>query len=169
MRRIMFRAICGVVFVGLLAAVVARNNGRARLIPVLQAQTESEAQAMTRSGGQFPKRLHCNNGTIHGKFAARTEGSIVGVGPFAAVGVMTFDYSGNLTNAATTSTNGNIVSGMTTGTYSVSEDCTGQINVPSVSGPPLTFNLVVADRGDEISFIATRAPAVLSGVGKRID
>jgi hypothetical protein len=43
------------------------------------------------------------------------------------------------------------------------------MSFPSISGPPLTFNFVIADRGNEIYLIATRAPAVLSGVGKRID
>jgi hypothetical protein len=168
----MIRAICGLVFVGLLAAGITLTKSGAGLTAVLHAETESEPPATARSGDPFPRRLHCTNGTIQGRFAARTEGSLVGIGPFAAVGVMTFDGFGNLTNAATTSTNGNIVSGVATGTYSVNDDCTGQIAVPSVSnpsGPPLTFNLAIADRGDEIYFIATRAPAVLSGVGKRID
>ena len=97
------------------------------------------------------------------------DGALVGIGPFAAVGLRTFDGAGNLTNDATTSTNGNIFSGVTAGTYSVNDGCTGQMSFPSVSGPPLTFNLVIADRGDEIYFIATRAPAVLNGVSKRVD
>ena len=169
MRRITIGSICGVVFVGLLAMGIAPNKGGAGFTAVLQAQTESDVRATAQSDELYAKALRCRNGTIEGRYATRTEGSIVGVGPFAGVGVMTFDGSGNLTNAATTSTNGNIVSGVTTGTYSVDDDCTGQMAFTSVSGPPLTFNLVITDRGDEIHFIATRAPAVLSGVGKRID
>jgi hypothetical protein len=150
-------------FVSLLAAGIATTH---------QAQTEDQMQAAARGGdhlAQAKKRLRCADDTIQGRYAMRTEGSLVGVGPFAGVSLITFDGSGNLTNAATTSTNGNILTGVTGGTYSVNEDCTGQMSFTSVSGPPLTFNFVIADRGDEFYIIATRAPAVLSGVGKRID
>jgi hypothetical protein len=160
---------CGVVFMSLLAAAITPAKSGAGAAPVLKARTEDELRATASHSNHFSRRLHCNNGTIHGRYAIKTDGALVGLGPFSAVGVITFDFSGTLTNASTTSTNGNIVSGVTAGTYSINDDCTGQMNFPSVAGPPLSFNVVVADRGDEIYFIATRAPAVLSGVGKRID
>jgi hypothetical protein len=172
MRQIKTRVICGVVLMGLLAAGIASTHKGAGLTAVLRAQTVSEAQAEEPSGDYVvhgKKNLRCNDDTIQGRYAVRIEGSLVGIGPFAAVGLFTFDGSGNLTNAATTSTNGNIITGVTAGTYTVNDDCTGQMSFPSISGPPLTFNFVIADRGNEIYLIATRAPAVLSGVGKRID
>ncbi len=169
MQRIIWRAVGGVMLASLLLGAIALTNHGAGLTTVLQAQTEIDAQAAELGGKQFPRRLHCTNGTIQGRYAVRTDGALVGVGPFAAVGIMTFDGAGSVTNAATTSTNGNIVSGTTTGTYSVNDDCSGQIAIPSVAGPPLTFNLIIADRGNEIALIATRAPAVLTGTGKRVD
>lgn len=127
-----------------------------------------------QSDGQDARFLHrriCSDGTLRGSYAARTEGSVVNAGPFAAVGIFTFESSGVVTNTATSSTNGVIQTGSVVGTYRLNDDCTGDMTIPSVNpnAPPLSFNLVVAGRGQEIYYIATRSPAVLTGVARRTD
>jgi hypothetical protein len=81
---------------------------------------------------------------------------------------MTFDGSGNLTNAVTTSANGVISSSVNSGTYSVNEDCTGEMTI-NIPAPPfqLNFDLVIADKGKEFYTIST-TPSVVTVGGKRV-
>jgi hypothetical protein len=81
---------------------------------------------------------------------------------------MTFDGFGNLTNAATVSTNGAISSNVNPGTYTLNSDCTGKMTI-MITAPPfqLNFDLVVADQGKEFYTIAT-IPSVVTVAGKRV-
>ena len=89
--------------------------------------------------------------------------------PFAMVGIQTLDGEGNLTDAATTSLNGVVMTNVNHGTYTVNEDCTGTYIV-NISVPPFQVNhhLVVVDKGNEFYLIASRG-AVLTFTAKRID
>ena len=162
----MITLICGLAFLALLGTTLAGNRITAKASRDPQAENEANVNRATHP---LQRRLYCTNGTIQGRFAMKSDGVIVGVGPFAAVGIITFDGFGSVTNAATTSTNGNISTGVGVSTYSVNDDCSGQMAISSVAGPPLTFNIAVADRGDEVQVVATRAPAVIAGVARRVD
>jgi hypothetical protein len=82
--------------------------------------------------------------------------------------MMTFDGYGHLSNDVTTSTNGAINSSVNPGTYTVDADCTGSMTI-TIPAPPfqLTFNLVIADSGEEFNLIAT-TPSVVTVGGKRL-
>lgn len=145
---------------GLLAAVGLTGS------PGLQATGRGQDGSETSRAGD------CSERTIRGRYAIKTDGWLVlsvGLRSFAGVGVVTFDGQGHMVNAATTSTHGVIASGVTAGTYSVNEDCTGTMAFPSVSnGQPLTFDIVIASK-ETIVFVATTAPASLTGSGSRMD
>ena len=78
--------------------------------------------------------------------------------PFSSVGQYTFDGQGNFTrvdynvsngipaNKASTPVNGSGFRTGQTGTYSIDEDCTGQI-VVSVNGAMITLQVIVGDFG----------------------
>lgn len=67
----------------------------------------------------------CSNATLNGSYGLHATGTIIGVGPFAAVGVFTFDGRGNLSATLTQKVNGNASPPITiTGTYTVAPNCT---------------------------------------------
>ena len=65
-----------------------------------------------------------------GRYGYTSSGSIVTppVGPFTAVGHVTFTESGTFTGAQTTSVAGNLVDETIQGTFTVNPDCTGSMN-----------------------------------------
>jgi hypothetical protein len=75
-------------------------------------------------GMQAEDRAVCSNATLHGSYGLHAEGTVIGVGDFAAVGRFTFDGKGNLTAKLFVRVNGNNIEPPPfTGTYSVSPDC----------------------------------------------
>jgi len=73
---------------------------------------------------QAEDRAVCSNATLHGSYGLHAEGTVIGVGDFAAVGRFTFDGKGNLTAKLFVRVNGNNIEPPPfTGTYSVSPDC----------------------------------------------
>ena len=68
----------------------------------------------------------CSNASIKGAYGLSCEGTVVGVGPLAVIGVFTADGKGNGSEVETISFNGVITTGATfTVTYTVNADCTG--------------------------------------------
>ena len=58
----------------------------------------------------------CSNATLHGSYALDARGTIINVGPFAAVGVFTFG-NGNLSATLAQKVNGNVVPITVAATY----------------------------------------------------
>ena len=72
----------------------------------------------------------CSTETVAGNWAFTDTGTVVGIGPRAAVGIFTLDTEGNLQNGlATSSLNGSVAGETFSGTYTVNSNCTGTINV----------------------------------------
>lgn len=77
----------------------------------------------------------CSLARAAGTWGFTDNGTVVGVGPRIAVGVLTLDSAGNLVNGAgTSSLNGSIANETFSGTYTVNPDCTGTISVTIYSG-----------------------------------
>ena len=163
--------VCGVIFISLLVVGNSTTSNQAGLSRTVQAQEETRT---AERQSPFPRRFNCNNGTLMGGYATRGDGFAPGgpppapLVPFATVSLMTFDGSGRLNNAVTTSLNGVISSNVNPGTYSLNDDCTGKMTI-MIPAPPfqLNFDLVVADQGNEFYTIAT-TPAVVTVAGKRV-
>jgi hypothetical protein len=60
-----------------------------------------------------------------GTYGVSDSGTVVGIGPRAAVGTLTLDAAGNLNGEVTASLNGTILAGTLSGTYEVQADCIG--------------------------------------------
>ena len=103
------------------------------------------------------------NATLHGTYMIHTSGTIVGVGPIASNGTLTFDGKGNVVNVFSASINGTIYRAVTwSGTYTVKPDCTG---TSIVNGGHADF--VVMPDGSMYSAIATDPGFVFTGEAVR--
>lgn len=105
------------------------------------------------------------NATLRGTYLVAGSGTIVGLGPISAVGLVSFDGHGNSTATYTASVNGTINKGVTvTGTYTVNPDCTATHSESDGSN----YNYVVAPDGNTVTWIETDPGTVLSGTEVRL-
>jgi hypothetical protein len=109
----------------------------------------------------------CSDASLKGSFGVTSTGTIVGVGPLAAVGVVTFDGEGNHTGFDDISINGTISRGTFSGTYKVNPDCTGSDIENFEGGPTIQRNFVIVDNGREIRFIVTNPGNAVTAVAKK--
>lgn len=93
----------------------------------------------------------CTLATVAGTYGLTTTGSIPGIGPVAAVGVVTLDKSGNISGSQTRSLNGAVADETFTGTFIVNPDCSGtevvQVFENGVLARTSTLNLVFDNNG----------------------
>lgn len=168
-RRIVIGSVCGALFVSLFFGLLSTGTPIG-LTRAVRAQEEIPSPLSSRSTTGFK----CRNETLEGRYATRGDGVIPSgpppapMVPFATVSLMTLDGSGNLSNAVTTSANGVIASNVNSGTYTINEDCTGEMSI-NIPVPPfhLTFDLVIVDKGKEFYSIAT-TPSVVTVGAKRV-
>jgi hypothetical protein len=67
----------------------------------------------------------CSLARAAGAYGVSDSGTVIGVGPRAAVALLTLDAAGNIRGTVTASLNGTVSNSTLSGTYSVSRDCTG--------------------------------------------
>ena len=104
------------------------------------------------------------NATLSGTYMLRGEGTIVGVGPLAVVGWLTYDGKGNVVKGSmTASVNGKISTFTVSGPYTVNSDCTGSTNL---SGSNYYF--IVTPDGSTVNWIASDPGLVFSGTEIRL-
>lgn len=104
--------------------------------------------------------LTCSRANTAGKYGVSDSGSIIGLGPRAAVARLTFDSVGNVSGNVTASMNGPIAKTTLSGTYTVNPDCTGTstFNEFDLSGNLIltaTADLVWDDNMREVRFLFT--------------
>ena len=100
----------------------------------------------------------CSNASIQGTYGFSCEGTIVGVGPLAAIGVFTADGNGNGSEVETVSVNGEISRGVfRTDTYTVEADCTGSFVSTGPDGSVIHNDFVIDDHEKEMRLIATES------------
>jgi hypothetical protein len=104
------------------------------------------------------------NATARGTYISHATGYVVGVGPIATVGVMTFDGKGTGLLNSTASVNGGISQGKLSATYTLKSDCTMTLTM----GDGSTYDGVFAPDGNTSDWMATVNGIVLSGTLKRI-
>ncbi len=68
---------------------------------------------------------HCSFAGAVGNYGFSDSGTVVGVGPRAAVGLLTFNAAGQIKGQVTASLNGGVSQTTLSGTYAVNPDCTG--------------------------------------------
>jgi hypothetical protein len=135
-------------------------NGNLLALVAFTAALTPQALKAADADGQCPLQ----NATLLGTYMSSGTGTIVGVGPIAAVGTITYDGKGNSVNTYTVSVNGAISRGVTvTGPYTVNRDCTGTL----AQSDGLNYDFVVAPDGSTVRWIQTNTGIVLSGTQLR--
>jgi hypothetical protein len=116
----------------------------------------------------------CSAENVAGTYAYTSSGTIVNpaVGPFAAVGNITFAGSGSLTGAQTTSIAGDFFDETISGSFSVNSDCTATATVNVYHGTTLAratnLNIVFDDNRKSARGIFLTAGTVITVSARRI-
>jgi hypothetical protein len=114
----------------------------------------------------------CSLARVAGRYGYTTSGSIPTLGPFAAVGHVTFDSSGHFDGAQTTSFAGTIFDETVSGTFTVNSDCTGTavVNVyhSGVLFRTTNLDIVWVSNRNEIRAIFRTAGTAITVEAKRI-
>jgi hypothetical protein len=122
----------------------------------------------------------CTLASVAGTYGLTTTGSIPGIGPVAAVGVVTIEKSGNISGSQTRSLNGAVADETFTGAATVNPDCTGtdviQVFQDGVLVRTSTLNLVYEDDSRSARAIfssialpdGTQLPSILTIDARRV-
>jgi hypothetical protein len=116
----------------------------------------------------------CSMENVAGTYGYTSSGTIVNpaVGPFAAVGKITFSPSGTLNGTQTTSIAGNFLDETISGTISVNSDCTAAATVNVFDGTALArttnLNIVFDDDRKGARAIFLTAGTVITVSARRI-
>ncbi len=119
--------------------------------------------------------MPCSKMTLYGSFGYTSTGTLLAsyapppyAGPFAEVGIQTFDGVGKTTLTATLSANGNITQQTPfAGTYMVNPDCTGSMTLISPIFGVVHADFVIDHHGTEIRAISTDSGVIESRVYRR--
>ena len=134
----------------ILAVGVQRHHGGG-IVPVAHAQTG------------------CSARTLHGAYGFQTTGSIVGVGPFVSVALLSFDGVHNFTQTGTSNINGSPnPPSPGSGTYMVNPDCTGTQTLNLPGGRALHTSFVITDSGKQIFDVVTDSGLAITSVGRAV-
>ena len=136
---------------------------------------------MSTASASQGQGLGCSYALAAGKYANSMSGTLVGVGPYAAVEVLNADAAGNLSGKQTSSLNGSIVRATLTGTYTVDADCTGTVSFSRFDDynnllSTGTLDLVWDDNMREVRFLITSivlpngisVPVAVKGEGRKL-
>ena len=133
-----------------------RNIARTGFVVIFAAAWIVSMAASAQAAGP------CSLELAAGTYGLTDTGTVVGVGPRAAVGIWTQDEAGNVNGKATSSLNGTIFHEKFSGTATVNPDCTGTFagKIFDLSGNVLftvTVDLAWDDNMREFRFIFTSA------------
>lgn len=168
MKRIISLITFTAAFVTLFALSPARPSvGQKTVLPATLAQSiVSQDDPFARAHSKT-----CSVGTLKGDYGYLIKGNNLNwlqlpSGPVAMIGVANYDGAGNVTTTATSIFNGFIVPVTQKGTYTVNDDCTGEVVFP-LGGYPI----VITSDGREIRGIQTYPSGVVPppGVGWVLD
>jgi hypothetical protein len=112
-------------------------------------------------------KTSCTLKSIEGSDGYSVNGSNIGSGPLAAVGLVSSDGAGNLSATETDSINGTIVRRTITGSYTVNANCTGTVTFTDNFQQTTHLDFVAVKEADELQFIQTDSGTVTSGIAKK--
>ena len=122
-----------------------------------------------RSGSQSA----CNPDSLQGTYIYANDGFETGGGtstqrsPFAQAGVEVYDGDGTMSGSVTSNSNGAVSRVSYDGTYTVDDDCAGEITSGSAGQEPFHFAIYVDPSGEEFAFVRADADVVNAGYDRR--
>ena len=115
------------------------------------------------------KDNECTVASLHGSYGYFLSGPLVGVGPVAAVGILTLDGAGGLSAQDTVSNNGVIGQRNGPGAYTMNSNCTGSASLNGdFLGLSADFTVVPKSRGDAFTFIVTNPGTNQAGEASKV-
>jgi hypothetical protein len=106
---------------------------------------------------------------LHGSYGYFLSGPLVGVGPVAAVGILTLDGAGGLSAQDTVSNNGVIGHRNGLGAYTVNSNCTGSASLNGdFLGFSADFTVVPKSRRDAFTLIVTNPGTNQAGEASKV-
>ncbi|MEO7649101.1 MAG: hypothetical protein ABIZ80_01415 [Bryobacteraceae bacterium] len=148
------------------------NNKTRNFLTVVPAA----AVLLIASQVSLSAKTWCTNADLLGSYGLLGGGAVLQpansplAGPFARVATVVFDGAGNaVVPSGYDSINGNVLSGPSSGTYTVSSNCTA--NVSLKLGPPvnlvITLTGTLQNDGKDFSFLITNPPGTsVSGIAR---
>jgi hypothetical protein len=100
----------------------------------------------------------CSTASIKGTYGHSCQGTVVGGGPIAVVGVLTADGNGKASEVETLNVNGEILRVPFEVNYTVNADCTGSFESTAPDGSVFLNDFVIDDHKKEIRLIVTDPP-----------
>jgi hypothetical protein len=136
-----------------------RNIALRTLLMVFVAAFFASTAATAQAKGKDPQ---CTLAGAAGTYGFSDSGTVVGVGPRAAAGILTLDALGNINGKVTASLNGSVTHTTLSGTYTVNPDCTGagtfeEFDQSGNKTLTLTEDAVWDDNMQEVRSIVTSA------------
>lgn len=126
-------------------------------------------QGQGQGQGQGSQGQNCNQHSLHGRHGFTYSGTILGVGPIASSGPITFDGHGHLSANYTTLVNGMPFHGSFLGTYDVQNDGSGSVTlVLPLLGLQAHGDFVLVDDGKGTFFTCTDAGFSITGQTRRM-
>ena len=98
---------------------------RRYLAPMTLLFVLSVTLALTVAAPAQAEDAACSAVRAAGTYGVSDSGTVVGIGPRAAVALLTLDAAGNIKGKVTASLNGSVTNGTLSGTFTVNPDCTG--------------------------------------------
>jgi len=117
-----------------------------------------------------PAKRGCSNASLKGSYGLHATGTTPAGGPFAAVGLFSFDGVGNLVGTLFVRVTGGSTSVLPlTGTYTVSPDCTVSDTWNFSNGSSSQHESVIVDNGRGYVILKTTAGenSVISGEARK--
>jgi len=115
------------------------------------------------------KHDECTLASLHGSYGYFLSGPLIGLGPVAAVGIVTLDGAGGLSARDTVSNNGVNGHRNGSGAYTMNSNCTGSITLNGdFQGFSADFTVVPESRGREFTFIVTNPFTNQAGEAKKV-
>jgi len=142
--------------------IVAASIAIAALLIYLTKQRQTSPSLLSVVHADNSKS--CSLESVAGNWGITDTGTVVGIGPRAAVGVLTLDGAGTLVNGfATSSLNGTVAAETFSGTYTVNANCTGTIDASIFDASTgaeifaLTLYTAFDDKSQELRALFTSA------------
>lgn len=111
----------------------------------------------------------CTVASLNGSYGYFLSGPLIGLGPVAAVGIVTLDGAGGLSAQDTVSNNGVIGHRTGPGAYTMNSNCTGSVSLNGdFLGFSADFTVVPESSGMEFTFIVTNAFTNQAGEAKKV-
>lgn len=138
------------------------------LLSFQQPLTAKAVQNGNRNKDNDEGSKKCTVAFLKGSYGYSYAGTIIGISPISATGVITFDGGGHVSGTYVTNF-GRVLEGNVTGTYTADEGCTGTAALGFAAlGLTSNASFVVVDKGREIIFQSTDPRLVVTGVAKRL-